>query len=343
MTGSAGRSVWSAEAPARLAVVCPTWVGDGLMALPALQAWAARHPGAAWTAVAKPPAMPLWAIVPEAADRLAWPATLGGLRTAARDLRRRRPDAAVIFPNSVRSALLAWLARIPCRRGFPGHGRRGLLTDVVAAPAAPVHQVEEGFRLLGLPAPSPLPPARLEVPSSARAAAAARMGDAPRPWLAVMPGAGRGPAKRWAPERFVAAAREFHRQFGGTTLWMGAAGDESPLRAAGVGGDGRDRMLCGGTAFAEWAALLEAADAALANDSGGAHLAATLGVPLVAIFGATDPRITAPIGPRVRVVQAGGPGSRAVARRSGEATRRLDAVSVDEVARALLAVYPPQP
>jgi heptosyltransferase-2 len=155
-----------------------------------------------------------------------------------------------------------------------------------------------------------------------------------RPLIGVMPGAARGPAKRWSAERFAEAARRLRAELGGSVVVMGGAGDAEACAAVVAGvGDGV-LNLAGVTTLGEWAALLAECRLVLCNDSGGMHLAAALGVPVVAVFGITDPIRTGPLGTRCRVVQHSMQHDRAVPRESAAARAALAAVTVDEVVAA---------
>jgi heptosyltransferase-2 len=314
----------------------PNWIGDSVMALPALRALRDRRPGVRVVALAKRRFAPLWEMVGDVDGAIAYDDGLRGLLRAAGELRAGGFEEALIFPNSFRSALLPWLAGIPRRRGRGGRCRRALLTEVVPDdPAlAGAHQARE---YMGLPAPgagSEAPPRpRLRVPEAAAARAAQSLRELPRPRVAVMPGAARGPSKRWPADRFAAVAARLAAERGCGICVLGSSAERGIC--AGVAAAVRGAAdLSGSTGLADWVALLAACDLALCNDSGGMHLAAAVGTPLVAIFGATDPAKTGPLTDACRIVQGGGPRSRDVARRSAEAARSLAAVSAEEVYRA---------
>jgi len=312
-------------------VVGVNWIGDAIMSMPALQAWRRAHPSARLTLLVRPGLAPLWRMhaAPDAVQVYTEP--FAALRAAARAIRAIAPDRAVMFPNSFRSALPPFLARVPERVGRPGHWRRALLTRVKPAPVNRAHQALEYFDLLDVPRPAgavehPL----LAVPAEVAAAQTAVLASLPRPLLGVMPGAARGPAKRWPAPHFAAVAARWHAETGGGVVAMGAPGD-IPLAEEILRGVGEGLNLAGRTALAEWAAALAACDAVVCNDSGGMHLAAALGRPVVAVFGATDPSVTGPLGPRARVVQDDGPRARAIARDDAAAEKRLAALSPERI------------
>lgn len=323
-------------------VVGVNWIGDAIMTLPAIQAWRREHAGARLTVLVRPALAPLWALhdAPTSVLRYTekpWRA----LCDAARVVRGAAVDRAVILPNSFRSALVPFLARVPRRIGRAGQWRRGLLTDPLPAlTGEPVHQSLEYYDLMELARPLAGPELpRLNVPSSAKDAVRERLRDIRHPVLGVMPGAARGPAKRWPIRHFASVSERWRRETGGDVLVLGAAVDAAAgaeiLRVAGGG-----LNLAGQTGFPEWAACLEACAAVVCNDSGGMHLAAALGRPVVAVFGSTDPRVTGPLGPAVRVVTDEGPRSRAIDRADPEAEKRLAAILPEQVYEVLAHALP---
>jgi heptosyltransferase-2 len=321
----------SASSDHRVLVISPGWIGDAIMSMPAVQLFHATHPEAEITVLAKPHLLPLWAMNPVVRQQLAY--TGNGATTGA--ILRGKFGAAYLLPNSVRSALLPWLAAVPERIGLAGHWRRWLLTRVATPPsdAAQRHQAWEYAAILSAVG-SALPQPQLVIPAAARAQATQRLAGRKRPLIGVLPGAARGPAKRWPAERFAAAAQALCAHTGGCAVVMGGAGDAESCAtvAAGVGNSALN--LAGATDLTEWAALLALCDVVLCNDSGGMHLAAAVGAPVVAIFGITDPLRTGPLGPCCQVLQHSRIAERAVPRNSAEATAALAAVSVAEVVAA---------
>ncbi len=331
---------------ARILVCGTNWLGDSVMSLPALAAHRAAAPADELILAVKPGLAPFWDLYPSLyTARLALSPGLAGLLRAARELRARAPDRAVLLPNSLRSALLPWLAGVPERAGARGHWRRALLTRVLeTAPAgARRHQAWEAMRLLGLDdtaaALPPLPP--LTPPREAAEQAAALLPGAPGTWLAVLPGAARGPSKQWPAAHFAAAARALCAARGWRPVLFGAPGDRAACDAVAAALPGA-LNLGGRTSLPVLAAALQRAGAALSNDSGGMHLAAAAGIPVVAVFGLTDPAVTGPLGARCRAVTApGGPArSRDIARRSATAAAVLAAIEPDTVIAAARELLP---
>ena len=154
----------------RVLIAGLNWIGDGVMSMPAIQAFRRRHPDIELHVLLKPALHPLWKLH-AAPDRLInlEESPLGTFRTAAR-LRAERYARAYLLPNSFRSALIPFLAGIPERVGVSGHGRARLLTSVVRWAPDPVkrHQAWEYLRLMS-PADmdKELEPPRVSVPPPA--------------------------------------------------------------------------------------------------------------------------------------------------------------------------------
>ena len=327
--------------PASVLVYAPNWLGDAVMAMPALQAWRARHPDARLTILTKRSNADLWRMHP-AVDEVVelLPGTRGTFRTGHL-LRSRRFDMAYLLPNSFRSALVAWLARIPRRRGAARHARSLLLTERVRLSRAPedYHQSRETAPILlgdAFTPQTPLPAPLLRVPHALQTETLAAFGlaDARDGLVAVIPGAARGDSKRWP--HFAEAARllaEGHpeRRF----VVLGTAAESGLCREVADAVGPAAVSVAGRTTMTQFTALLAASSAVLCNDSGGMHLAAAVGTPVVAVFGLTDWRRTGPLG-RMSVVvrQQGVEGRRAIARHSAAAAAVLKSIPPGRVAAA---------
>lgn len=318
-------------------IVGLNWLGDSVMAMPAIQAWRRSHPEAWLTMVVKPKCRDIWRMHAAVDEVLAFPGTAAGSFLAARELRRRRFGQAFVMPNSFRSSLAPFLARIPRRIGLPGHGRDWMLTQVVKRDpgAGAEHQSREYFCLFGVPgAEQELP--SLSVPPEALERAKSMLPDAGKARIGLMPGAARGPSKRWPASHFAEAGRNLGESLDAAVIVLGSE-NERELCADVARGAGQSAVdLSGRTGLMELAALLSLCSVVVANDSGGMHLAAALGVPVVAVFGVTDPSVTGPLGRRVRVLQDSGMRSRAVDRKSEIAEASLRRISPARVCEAAL-------
>jgi heptosyltransferase-2 len=289
------------------------WVGDAVMSVPALQALRTRFPDAHISILARPGVAGLYTrerfcdevIVSSAGP--GWrslPATLHSVQ----DLRRRNFDCAILLPNSFSSAALVRFAGIPVRIGYARDARSFLLTHAIPVPLrgeAPPHQRFYYLELLkraGLTDDYSLDlPIRLSPINHAANTAAA-----PSPVIGVSPGAAYGGAKRWLPERFAEAAIEVARERNACVAVFGSKEERAiceqvhqSIEAAGIS----CTNFAGETTISEFIELAAACDVFLTNDSGAMHVASALGVPTVAVFGATDEEATGPTGPHTHVVR----------------------------------------
>lgn len=301
----------------RISIRATNWLGDAVMSLPAIRVIRQVCPRAEIALVARPSVAELYARETSVNSVIPCPAfqTLSERRAFAAGLRKQHFDAAFLLPNSFDAALAAWLARIPERIGYARDGRSWLLTRAIPRPEPgdiPRHErfyYLELLRRAGLIEHFPESSAiRLEGIPAARAAGAARLRDlgVDGAAIGVSPGAAYGNAKRWPPERFAEAARPVAKALGASVLVFGSAAERELCEgvAAGLRGGGVDaRNLAGATTLCEFIDLTAACRLYLTNDSGAMHVASALGVPTVAVFGATDDVTTGPTGPLARVVR----------------------------------------
>ncbi len=316
-------------------IVGVNWLGDSLLSLPAIQAYRQAHPSTRLVLLVKPPLAGLWTL-PAALNEI-WtvPDTPGDLWCAARRAAAARFTRAFILPHSFRSALVPFLARIPERIGMPGHSRDWMLTRIVPPPSVPgrEHQAYEYLALFGLPE-ARLEPPRLIVSREQGAAALERLRGVAVPRVALLPGAARGPAKRWPAEYFSALGGRLKSALGYGIVVLGSAG-ERDLCARVAGAIGPATLdLAGQTSLPESAAILAQCALAVTNDSGGMHLAAAAGAPVLAIFGLTDPQKTGPLGARARVLQNSARRDRDLARHSAEAEASLRRITPEQALAA---------
>ena len=303
-----------AAAETSVLVVGPAWVGDMVMAQSLFMALHNQPSVAAIDVLAPAWTRPLLARMPEVRAAIDLPLRHGELGLAVR-LRvgralRGRYRRAILLPNSLKSALLPFWARIPVRTGYLGEHRYGLLNDVRRLDRSLLPMTVQRFVALApdsdpMVAPE-IPRPCLRVDRGATEALRRRLGleDAGRPVLALCPGAEYGPAKRWPPEYFVELAN--HRIKEGWQVWIfGSGNDRGPAAriAAQLGPACHD--LCGRTSLGDAVDLLSQTQAVVSNDSGLMHVAAALQRPLVALFGSSDPQFTPPLGERVRVLSLG--------------------------------------
>ncbi|MBB3118035.1 lipopolysaccharide heptosyltransferase II [Pseudoduganella violacea] len=287
--------------PARILVISPNWIGDAVMAQPLLQLLRAAHPGAPIDVLAPPAVTPAWRQMTEVAEVLETPFRHGALQLKerwkyARLLRQRGYAAAYVLPNTLKYALIPWLAGIARRVGYKGESRYGLINvmhydDVPPRPMVPFYAALAGAPRAPLRADVPRP--RMAVTPQQAAAACAKTGlDAQRPLLVFAPGAEFGAAKRWPPEHFAALAQAIlARDASAQVALLGSPKDRATCDAvlAAAGAAASIHNLAGQTSLAEAIALIGHAAAVVSNDSGLLHIASALNRPVVALYGPTDP------------------------------------------------------
>jgi heptosyltransferase-2 len=232
----------------------------------------------------------------------------------ARDLRGGRFEVALLLTNSFDSAWVAWRARIPERIGYARDGRGPFLTKAIPTPrpgeiaAHESHFYLELLRRAGWIEHVSLPE-RIELRSSEAARRHARetlenagaRRDCPR--IAFGPGASYGSAKCWLPERFAELADRLIEAFSADVILFGTAAERNLLDAISSTMRHRPVNLAGRTSIGELPAYFSECHLFVGNDSGAMHVAAAVGLPVVAIFGSTDAEGTAPVTPRLSVVQ----------------------------------------
>jgi len=303
----------------KLLVRATNWVGDAILALPALRAVRARFADAEIAIVARPYVADLYreqGICDRliAYDLAGEHAGFRGRERLARELRAEQFDAALLLQNAFDAAWMAWRAGIPVRIGYGRDGRSFLLTKAVSVPRAgeiPSHEkfyYLELLRRIGwierLPKVEQI---ALEVSEARRRRGAEILVEAgARPHalrIALGAGAAFGAARCWAPERFAEAANRLAAETDADVVLFGTAGEATvnAAIAAKLHRPGID--LTGKTAIAELPGVLSQCHVFIGNDSGLMHVAAAAGVPVVGIFGPTDPFGTSAVTPRFAMVR----------------------------------------
>lgn len=315
--------------PFRIVARSPNWLGDACMAFDAIRALKSGRPDARLAVLAPAKLAALWRLAPEVEEVIEIGPGEPPWVVAAK--LRARFDAAVLFPHSLRSALEVALAGIPRRVGRPGHAR-GLLLDQILRPknkhpAPPPQHHADRYNELVQWCGAVLPPPLCLRPSGQ---------PKEKPVVLICPGADYGPAKRWPAAKFRRTIELVEAQKPCRWLVVGTAADALTAEEICQGCQASLENLAGTTSLDDLLGLLQGADALLTNDTGTMHLADLIGVPLVAIFGSTEPKLTGPRGPAAIALRHHVECSPCFLRRCPRDFRCMEAVDPEEAAAALL-------
>jgi len=300
-------------------VIGPSWVGDMVMAQCLFTCLRKQYPNCQIDVLAPPWSFALLERMPEVRRALAFPLghgvfALGQRRRIGQSLKGQY-EQAIILPNSLKSALVPFFAKIKKRTGWLGEMRYGLLNDWRKLDKQHYPLMIERFMALSFPPDTvlnkPYPKPCLQINQASRAAAIAAFAlNTHRPILALCPGAEFGEAKRWPAAHYAKVAEVKIEQ--GWQVWIfGSASDRAggnticqqlpqDLRTFAVN-------LAGQTTLAQAIDLLSCAAAVISNDSGLMHVAAALNRPLVGVYGSTSPEFTPPLAEQVQIVRLGLP------------------------------------
>lgn len=286
------------------------------MAQPLFARLKARQPALQLDALAPAWVAPVLARMPEIGRILDNPFAHGELSlrkriVLARDLASQHYTQAYLLPNSLKSALVPFFARIPERIGFTGESRFGLVNVRHTLDKAALPLMVERFAQLaeapGAPLQRPIANPRLTSTPEQQAASLASLGlDAPQRLVVLCPGAEYGPAKRWPVNHFAALARVLVER--GHAVWLLGSGKDKPVGDAIVAQTpGACRNLCGSTNLSQAIDLIALAELVVCNDSGLMHVAAALNRPSIALFGSSTPDFTPPLSDQATILRLGLP------------------------------------
>jgi heptosyltransferase-2 len=287
----------------RSLVIAPNWIGDAVMSQPLLRLLQKKDPEGTIDVLAPASVGPVYQAMREVSEVLGSAHVSGKLQLGlrwklGRELAARRYDRCYVLPNSAKSALAPWFARIPQRIGHHGEARIGLLNVRHRSPK-PLPMVEHYARLAypidqALPAAVPDPVLHLPAARLAEVRQKFRI-EHDAPIMVLCPGAEFGPAKRWPPRHFAALAALMSDRWRKVQILILGAMKERPLATEIAALSGQPlRNLCGETSLSEALALIAQAHGVVSNDSGLMHVAAAFRRPQVALFGSSDPRHTPP-------------------------------------------------
>lgn len=292
-------------------VIGPSWIGDMVIAQSMFMVMHMCNPSRSIDVVAPAWSAPLLARMPEVRDLVDLQVGHGelGLRKRFRlskQLRSKQYESALILPNSYKSALLPWLTAIRKRTGYRGEYRYGLINDMRPFDPAKMPALVQRFVALAMekgniPSLDDCPVPRLRVDQQARVVALEALGlSLEKPILALCPGAEYGRAKRWPPAHYAAVARYFRAR--GYQIWVfGGPNDREITRLVCEDAGPECIDLAGKTTLEQAIDLLSLSSVVVTNDSGLMHIAAAVDVPIVAIYGSSDPVYTPPLSTKSRI------------------------------------------
>lgn len=320
-------------------VISPNWLGDAVMAMPAVKQLELASPaGTRIVILAKRAVAGLWRMHTSVSEVVELAGGNKATFAMARMLKKRGFKQVYIFPNSFRSALIPFLARIPRRRGTVIHARALMVNDGVRFDKGfdNKHQAIEYLKLVNAPLDSDLSntgfaPEAAELPEEFASKVSSST------CVAIIPGAARGDSKRWP--FYAEAAKLMLTKNPELKFFICGSPNEAPLCEQVANDIGADSAtsLAGKTNLAQFATVLRKVKLVLCNDSGGMHLASASGTPVVAMYGLTSPVKTGPLGSNAIVIQPKGvKGARAISRDSAEAIAALRSISAEQVAEAAL-------
>ena len=356
----------------RILIRGTNWLGDAVMTTPALLRLREKFPDAHIALLTPEKLAELWLSHPAINDTIAFSPD-EGVFSVGKKLRAERFDTALVLPNSPRSALEVFLAGIPNRIGYSRPWRNWFLKKAVAPRADAVkmhkrtvseiralvatdtqsvprkspfsssaHQSREYLHLAGVLGanPEPLPAALFVTPQEADAARRAfGLSAVSGPIFGISPGAEYGPAKRWPIERYIAAAKDIQKKtrcawivFGGRNETDLAGQIQSALGGSAI------FNVAGKTSLRDLMSLMKLCRVFLTNDTGPMHVAAALGVPVVAIFGSTSPELTAPLAANeslLKILRSDVPCSPCFLRECPIDFRCMNGISVERVMHAI--------
>ena len=330
--------------PFQILIRSSNWLGDAAMSATAVRAIKAGRPDARVTIAAPEKIAPVWKLIPEVDAIIALP---GAQLLSSVRLLRREPsfDVAILFPNSLRAALESWLTRIPRRVGYRGRWRRWLLNQIVPVPRKPGPPEHHSLRFLRIARECGADTLNFDRSLAGVQYSTSKVQIAincQSVKIGLCPGAEYGPAKRWLPERFAEAAEKISAQSSVQWILFGTPRDATvgDQIAAALGDHCVNRI--GQTTLDQLIDELRECRLLLTNDTGTMHLAALLGVPVIAIFGSTEPRLTGPLGNGHIVLRNHVECSPCFLRECPIDFRCMKAVSVQEVANAVSSILSKQ-
>lgn len=289
-------------------IVGPTWIGDMVMAQILFILLKQNDQEAIIDVLAPGWSQPLLQRMPQISSSIILPIGHGELALSKRfylgkKLTNNNYDQAIVLPNSFKSALIPFWAKINIRTGWKGEFRYGLLNDIRTLDKSKYPLMIERFAALAYPKNQQLPavlPTPLLVTDTNNQNRALKQFDLDkqRPILGLCPGAEFGPSKRWPEKHYASVAEHYIQQ--GWQVWLFGSLKDAPIADAVIKNIPEMlhcyvHHLAGKTQLAEAIDLLSLTDIVISNDSGLMHICAALKKNLVAIYGSSSPSFTPPL------------------------------------------------
>lgn len=298
----------------KILIIGPAWVGDMVMAQCLFKLLKAHSKDLVIDVLAPHWTFGLLSRMPQVASAIALPFSHGDLKIRDRyrlalSLRANHYSQAIVLPNSLKSSLVPWFARIPKRTGWIGECRYGVLNDLRYLDKHRYPLMIERFMALGLPSgvplPKPYPTPELQVSYASQAAVLAKhrlTWHPDRPVLAISAGAAFGSSKRWPETYFAEIANKKLSE--GWAVWLFGSENDRPVteKIMALTHHRCDEMT-GRMDLAETIDLLSLVSGLITNDSGLMHVAAALNKPIIAIYGSTSPECTPPLTANAAIVK----------------------------------------
>jgi lipopolysaccharide heptosyltransferase II len=298
----------------KILIIGPSWIGDMAMAQSLFIALKADNPTAVIDVLALAWTKPLLDRMPEVNQAIEMPISHGvfgwGMRKKlGRELRQHNYGQAIVLPNSWKSALIPWFAKIPLRTGWRGEMRYGLLNDLRILDKLALPMMVQRYVSLAYPSSqshvAPSYPAPLMIAKKSISILIPQL-ESNQKRLILCPGAEFGPAKQWPAKSYAEVATQLLKQ-DWQVLILGSQADKKTAYeiTSHIPPQKQNALynLCGQTELQNAIDLIATADYVISNDSGLMHIAAALHKPLVAIYGPTSPDFTPPLADNAHIVQ----------------------------------------
>lgn len=291
-------------------IIGPSWVGDMVMAQSLFMTLKRNNSHQEIDVLAPTWSFPLLKRMPEVSNALTMPLTHGefGLKQRiqqGKKLQGKQYDQVIVLPNSWKSALIPFFAKIPQRTGYLGEMRWGLLNDARKLDKQILTMTVQRFVALGLPKSECQPPnysiPSLEINPNKQHDVLKKFNVDKGKVLALCPGAEYGPAKQWPAEHYAEVANKVLAL--GWSVWIFGS-DKDKLIASQINrlAESKCQDFSGKTSLGEAIDLMSLVDVAVSNDSGLMHIAAALNKNLIAIYGSSDPNFTPPLNSKANVI-----------------------------------------